>query len=374
MEFNGFTTALIVGIIQALYLISNLMLNGERRRRVSNRVLSLLLAAIIFSLLLRLGYNTSLFIRYPHLSIAGDFIMFLVGPLLYFYICCLLYHDLKFERKKWIHFIPLALFLASFIYTLKFSAHELLKANSAGGLHLYYFVILWGGAISLLVYTYMAYKEVILHGKRHLQTRSDFPRTSYLRFILGIVIGITSVWIISLITLQFSDNIVLSNYIYQVIFLLTVMLIFVMSYYAMNAPELFILNQDQSKYSHSMLNRNDLLDIKIKLELYFDTQRPYLDPELSLSDIAKEIDTNQSYLSRVINESYGKNFFDYVNEYRVKFFIDRVLSGSFDHLTYSGIAVDCGFGTKATFYRAFKKLTSRTPKKYFSEIEEYSQA
>lgn len=97
-------------------------------------------------------------------------------------------------------------------------------------------------------------------------------------------------------------------------------------------------------------------------------QRLYLEPSLSLSDLAIKLKTNASVLSAVINNGYGKNFNDFVNEYRVEEVKKQLSRPENAHLTLLGIALDCGFNSKATFNRAFKKFTNQSPKEYLDQL------
>ena len=88
----------------------------------------------------------------------------------------------------------------------------------------------------------------------------------------------------------------------------------------------------------------------------------YLEPELSLSDLAVKLKTNTSVLSAAINSNFGKNFNDFVNEYRVEEFKKQIKLPENQHYTLLAVAFDCGFNSKATFNRAFKKFTGQAPK------------
>ncbi|MDZ7880593.1 MAG: helix-turn-helix domain-containing protein [Saprospiraceae bacterium] len=112
------------------------------------------------------------------------------------------------------------------------------------------------------------------------------------------------------------------------------------------------------------LTDTDLSEWTVKLLHLFDIQKPYLNPELTLSDLATTMRTNSSILSQVINKGCGKNFNDFVNEYRVEAFKEKIKSADYQHLTLLAIAFDCGFNSKATFNRAFKKITGQNPSKF----------
>jgi AraC-like DNA-binding protein len=91
-----------------------------------------------------------------------------------------------------------------------------------------------------------------------------------------------------------------------------------------------------------------------KLIQYFEQEKPYLDSNLSLSSICKEIGTNRTYLSTIINTNFGMNFNAFVNQYRTRY-IKKYLKNhprtSIDDLVQIG-----GFGSKSSLKRALKKV------------------
>ncbi|RYF74627.1 MAG: AraC family transcriptional regulator, partial [Cytophagaceae bacterium] len=97
---------------------------------------------------------------------------------------------------------------------------------------------------------------------------------------------------------------------------------------------------------------------------FMNSEKPYLEPDLALPDLARRMHTNSVLLSQVINAGAGKNFNDFVNEYRVDEFKRQVRDPANAHLSFLGLALDCGFNSKATFNRAFKKFTGTSPKEF----------
>ncbi|HAK13125.1 MAG TPA: hypothetical protein DCO78_15265, partial [Chitinophagaceae bacterium] len=90
----------------------------------------------------------------------------------------------------------------------------------------------------------------------------------------------------------------------------------------------------------------------------------YQDPELSLSQLAKALNTNPSFLSRIINQGFGMNFNDYINQQRVAEVVARLEKGDQAQFTIMSMAYDAGFNSKATFNRAFRKFTGKNPSDY----------
>ncbi len=102
----------------------------------------------------------------------------------------------------------------------------------------------------------------------------------------------------------------------------------------------------------------------LKLKTIMETDKPYLDSTLSLPDLADRLKINRNILSQVINETYNKNFFNFINEYRIKEAQLRLLDPNYDNLSIEGLAKEVGFNSKSVFNPAFKKLTGKTPAEF----------
>lgn len=94
-----------------------------------------------------------------------------------------------------------------------------------------------------------------------------------------------------------------------------------------------------------------------KIKHIFSTEKVFLEPELTLSELALKLKTNTSLLSAAINQGFGKNFNDFVNEYRIREFEKQLDNPDNKNYTKLAIALDCGFNSKATFNRALKKFS-----------------
>lgn len=106
------------------------------------------------------------------------------------------------------------------------------------------------------------------------------------------------------------------------------------------------------------------------LASFMEEEKPYLNPDLNLSDLARDLKLNRAELSQIINSGFQKNFNDFVNAYRVNAFKEKLTEGEHKHLSLLGIAFDCGFNSKATFNRVFKKLTNSSPTEFINSLSE----
>ena len=87
----------------------------------------------------------------------------------------------------------------------------------------------------------------------------------------------------------------------------------------------------------------------------------FLKKDLTIHEFAKEIDTSPRLISTCINQSFGFNFNEWVNNYRVDFALDILKNKDNDHLSIEGVGSDSGFKSRSAMYIAFKKKTGKTP-------------
>jgi YesN/AraC family two-component response regulator len=90
-------------------------------------------------------------------------------------------------------------------------------------------------------------------------------------------------------------------------------------------------------------------------------EKPYQNPDLTLKELALKLKTNTTFLSGIINNQFGKNFNDFINEFRVLAFQEAIKEPENKKLTLVAVAYECGFNSKATFNRAVKKMTGKMP-------------
>jgi len=121
------------------------------------------------------------------------------------------------------------------------------------------------------------------------------------------------------------------------------------------------------KYS-SLLKIQEIPKWKKLLMDYMKTNKPYLDSELTLPQLAHEIGMPRNKLSYLINEHLGMNFFEFINYYRIEQVKKWLGETSKDNLTILGLALDAGFNSKGTFNTSFKKYTGLTPSQYKKNV------
>jgi AraC-like DNA-binding protein len=90
----------------------------------------------------------------------------------------------------------------------------------------------------------------------------------------------------------------------------------------------------------------------------------YLNPTLTLADLAQHVSLPPKFVSFIINSHFGKSFNSFVNEYRVDEFKNKLSAEPNKRFTILGLALDSGFNSQASFYRTFREVTGVSPKEY----------
>ncbi len=117
----------------------------------------------------------------------------------------------------------------------------------------------------------------------------------------------------------------------------------------------------EEKYLKSSLTEDIRSELHEKIIEYIEKEKPYLNANFSIDDIAEALDTNKKYISRIINQDFGTNFNNFINKYRVNHARIMILDTESKKLSLQGIAELSGFNTRATFISAFKKFAGVTP-------------
>jgi AraC-like DNA-binding protein len=136
-------------------------------------------------------------------------------------------------------------------------------------------------------------------------------------------------------------------------------------WFALVKPEIFRLNVEAEKAKTKEVAHS----LKLQLADLMEKKKPYLNPELTMNDLAETLQTNTHTLSRIINMGYSRNFYDFVNIYRIDEFKKRINKGHHRKQTLLSIAHEVGFSSKTTFNRTFKKITGKTPREYLNDIK-----
>ncbi|MGC6432398.1 MAG: helix-turn-helix domain-containing protein [Jejuia sp.] len=308
----------------------------------------------------------------------------LIGPVVYFYTKSLLNPIFKISRNDWIHFIPAILYG---IYSLVVFITDKLVLDE------YYFyanqkdkdLADWyqtAGIISMTFYLVLSLKDYGNY-KKLIFEKVSYADTILFAWIRNFMIAFLG--LIILRVLLFIINPEWGNFGNQFWYYLCFSCVFY--YVAFNgythAVKASILSEEENVQlsifeeniektnnisEKPQLLESEILEWKTKLEVLISKEHIYKKSTLTLLDVAKKLNTTSKMISTVVNTGFNMNFNDFINHYRVEAVIDQLKRGEQNSKTLLGIAIDCGFNSKATFNRAFKKHTSLSPKDYLSQL------
>jgi AraC-like DNA-binding protein len=237
-------------------------------------------------------------------------------------------------------------------------------------------VLLIAFILSGVIYSVLAYQKLIQHQKVVDENFSndDRKKLGWLRFA---ILGIAAVFITATVVIVLREVLDFHFPFNADILFYSIIVGFVVyvGYSGIRQQDLFsntIIKEEElvfaeREYKNSSL-KTDLATEKHRelLELMKE-EKPYLNPNLTLSELAQSLSISNNHLSQIINQYEEVNFHNFVNKYRVEEFIQNAQKdNSFSLL---GHAYDSGFNSKSTFNTVFKKFKSSTPSQYIAGLK-----
>ncbi|MGQ1788220.1 LamG-like jellyroll fold domain-containing protein [Saccharicrinis sp. GN24d3] len=113
-----------------------------------------------------------------------------------------------------------------------------------------------------------------------------------------------------------------------------------------------------------------LEDKAIQIKECIDNEKLYLDPKFNLKSLGTKVDIPHYQVSKILNDYYRTNFNDFINEFRVKEFVNLLKENDHDNIKNSALAYQCGFYSESTFFRAFKKFMGKSPQQFRKELND----
>ncbi|MCR9252834.1 MAG: helix-turn-helix domain-containing protein [bacterium] len=316
-------------------------------------------------LLFFLTFNETLY-QFPHLlGIQFSFPVF-HGVLLFLYANEITGLKTRSFKQLWPHFIAPIVINSLAIPFFILSGNEKVYIFKNDGIGFEWFMIIQLSIILISggTYTFLTLRRI---RKSRNQIENLFSDTYHkqLRWLEYVAYGMIGIWILVFL---FDDWVIFSGVVLLVLFI---------GLFGINQTPAFIpgialikeehIQQptEQNRYSKSGLTNIKSQEIKDQLNSIMEEKRLYRQSDLTLDQLAKKLAIHPNYLSQVINELEGKNFYHYINDLRVNAFIEEVGKDHNQNYTLLAIAFECGFNSKSTFNKYFKKVTGQTPSQYF---------
>lgn len=316
--------------------------------------------------------------------------LFLMPPILYFYIKSLLNPSFVFQKKDWLHLLPAILYL---LYALVMWLTDTMVLDE------YFFYAderdrdldLWYQIAGFLMMAYYLLRCLRLYARyrRNTYQMVSFAESILFSWVQRFLIVFLLLLLIRI--LFFALNPEWANFGAKYWYYLSFSILFYFISWtgyvhavktSMPFRYAFDVNQSAERLSpvvspeaspiEEVSTKDESAsdydkDLKEKIEDLMQAEKLFTNPRLTLFDVAQTVDSHPKKVSNVINKGFQMNFNDFVNRYRVQEVIRRIESKEDQIKTLLGIALDSGFNSKSTFNRAFKKHTNRTPKDYFQE-------
>ncbi|MES2379818.1 MAG: helix-turn-helix domain-containing protein [Bacteroidota bacterium] len=372
----------IVGLTITFFL--SIILLTKRNKSKADIILAIWLLFIGIHLAFYYAFLTKALYNYPYL-LGFNFPLPLVhGPFLYLYTSTLISNRFHYKTDL-LHFIP---YLLSHIFFIHFFLMSNLAKidvflNQGAGFELQMKIQTIAIMISGVVYVILAFLKLNTH-KKHLLQEFSYTEKIKLDWLRYLIMGLGVIWLI--VVLIDSD---------PVIFNATVVYVILLGYFGIKQVGIFnnrltssekkekaplalamtldTLPEEPSqetenvKYRKSSLDEETAMAIHKKLTQLMHDEELYKDAELTLTTLAIHLNVHSNILSQVINSYENKNFYDFINDLRIDEFKKQALLEKNKKFTLLSIALECGFNSKTSFNRNFKKVMGITPTHYLKQ-------
>ena len=304
---------------------------------------------------------------FPYLFFIGSPFYFLISPTLFLYTKSAAYTNSLYDKKQIIHLLPFVVVLIFYVVVFHIQPMETKRQLIEHGFLVQRpFQIISTTVLFIQIGVYCGASLVLLRRYR-ARLKEEYSSLAHINLSwLGFFLyGYLTAWATSIVFFLSSSLFSSAPAWLSVVNNLAFLLFFTMIFYkGLLQPHLFAGIEEKPKYLTSKLNRTDADEYAAALETYMVSAKPYREPSLVLNDLAAQLGIPPRFLSQVINEYHHKNFFDFINEYRINEARKMLCDPAGSTETILHILYEVGFNSKSSFNAAFKKTTGLTPTQY----------
>lgn len=367
IDFN--ISSVLVFFLIANGIFVSVLLLIKRENKKANQYLAML--AFLFSLwLLDTFFRVAdIYGKNPNLYFLPIFYSFAFGPLLYCYTLQLTNTKKLAVKEKFIHFIPALLQGALYVF---------LQLNSYNFRHYFwievhkpytYNIELGFSFLSLVTYLYFSRKHLLKYkftiennySNLHRITLQWLRQFHWVLFLVSLFLFFETV---ARLAWNLYPSTPLSSIMMGIIIIVIAVGGLLQSDLKMIGNELESVDLPQQ----IALNDTELHQLAFIKDTMIN-QQLFLQPELTLKDFATHVQLSPRETSKLINQGMQQSFIDFVNHFRVMHFKMLVNQVDMKKISLLGVALDCGFNSKATFNRVFKKLEGKSPSEFINESQ-----
>ncbi len=379
----------ILYISIAQFIFAGLLAVTKPKRQLSDYILAIWLGLMTIFMVLSLLKTKMPESAWAQLQLFPFF--FALGPFLFLYVRALTRQNPKLEFQDGLHLLPFVIFSVSAITN---DANVDLDMLTGHAFDLNRIVYSIACLVSAGVYIPLTVRLLRQHRKNLMEFFSyDSDRIS-LEWLRMVAIGFTVMLLLSFFAALvnvFTGKITIHPGIF--LFLGFAVFAFAFTFFGIRQPVIFSRKPDErfvdalededeqvvsngthgeqaERYAHSSLTQEQAQVYLEQLTAYLGSGQPFMHRDLTLQDVATELNIPQHHLTQTINEQLGKNFYTLINEYRIEEVKRRLLDPKWAHYNILAIAHDAGFNSKSSFNMIFKKHVGVTPSQWRKEVGE----
>ena len=355
------------GFFQSLFLFCVYLFSAKNRKNI-NGYIAFLIFVLFIGLSGRVLYLSKIFGDNFRLITFSEFAILLFGTTVFLFTKSSLTNQ-RFVIKDLVHYIPAVAYILFVVFYFMIPTDEVIVSKiKRGELYTVVSILVGIGLTFNCTYWFLSLRQ-FLRFRNNLKNELSYNLKTqfFLNFLIAIGICLL-VWIGMYFISLFGPE-TIEREARKFIWLGIAFIILFIAYYGMLAPDLFRIQSFNlsQKYSQSKLSHKDLDVLKTQLEQMMTAKKPYLNTKLMKAELATMLGISNPELARLLNERIGMNFFDFVNYYRIKEFIELGKTNKAKELTFFGLAQEAGFNSKTTFNKAFRSLMGTSPSAYFSK-------
>lgn len=350
--------------IQA-FILGILFFIKRKGDRVANKLFGIFILLFSYNLLYNCTYwatNNGLY--HPHLLFTNLIPWISYGPLLFLYIRRVLYQK-KLKLKDGLHAIPLVTIFIAYgdFYILPASeklqaAKQMFTSQEITPSKIYRDYIILIIILSMFFYIGLIYNEYRKYKKETFSRHKRLWILSLFIFFTAYVVSFSLYFLLGYLKLMTLAGDYTIGY-------CIVAFIGIVSYFSFIQPDIFSGKKiiPYIKYQKNGMLESFALEMKQQLEDLMETEKIYLDHTLTLDKLADLLNLSKHHTSQIINKYFQSNFFEFINNYRIKEAI-ALMSDTSNTMNINEIIDATGFNNRSSFYTAFKKTTGMSPTSY----------
>lgn len=388
---------LVLGTAQGIFLA--LLLVSKRVDSLANKVLAVAMLAFSAYIFSEVYYGQEYFRAYPRFIGLFQPVVFLFGPLIYLYARIISRGERSFRQIYFLHFLPFVIYTIYLIPLFTDDASfkiDLVERVGRGEGPLYLWIAGNLKFVQGITYVVLIFSLIRTHGIRIKKSFSDIEKINLI-WLRNLTIGFAATWAVATLDYVFELLKMEGFNMDSIVPVATSILVYSIGYIGLRQPEIFgglcsdpsgsggqndeigevevalAVTEDASlsdetresnQYNRSGLSEEDASLYLNQLVGAMEQDRLFKQSDLTLQDLSNTLSIPAHNISEVINTRINKNFYDFVNEYRVKEVQEMLKDPANDNLTFLAVALDAGFNSKSGFNSIFKKTTHLTPSEY----------